>query len=102
MAGAPWLPSPKLFLILGLVYNILMVPLGLVKNLGTFTAIQMFIKILPILTLWNVPIQLCDISKSFLILFVYIIHVTVFRHQKLFETRAPLTNLLIKNKLITE
>lgn len=100
--GAPWVPNPKLFLAIGLLYNILMVPLGLVKNITSFTIIQMFIKVLPLWTLWNIPVTCGDVTKSFLILFVYLIHVTVFRHQRIFEARTPLTNILIKKKLISE
>ena len=96
--GSP-IPNPKLFLIFGLAYNILMVPLGLVKNVKLFTIINMFIKVLPIWTLLNTRTTPYDVKCGFLLVLMYLIYM-IFNKQNILESSKPLTNLLIKESII--
>ena len=95
--------NPKLALIIGIIANsiklIWMMWNSTIFYLLLFIVINVFIKVIPLLTLWNCPINFVKDSCHLLILFIiYLIWLvlnglTLYNYKEIFKM-VPLTNLI--------
>ena len=85
--------NPKLFLMLGLAINT--VQLFFVKDPVLFLCINLFIKVIPVLTLMHTRTTWIDTRAGLILGAVYLAWIFV-NHEPVFKQRTPLTDHLRK------
>ena len=88
--------NPFLFMILGGVVNIAELVLVKIKDPKMFFIVNLFIKILPIVSLIRTPTKLVDIQAGFVFFFMYLGWMALNRQDWL-KVRTPFTDF-IKDK----
>jgi hypothetical protein len=90
----PYNPFP--FLVVAGLFNLSQLLLGNIQDKTMFVIINIFIKVLPLLSLLKVPVRQVDIQAGFVYLFMYLVWMFINKEDWL-KTRTPLTDF-IKNK----
>ena len=85
--------NPKLFLILGLLVNT--VQLFFVKDPTTFVFVNVFIKVVPVLSLLHTTTTRRDTGAGLVFVAVYLVWVLLNR-ESVFKQRTPLTDYVHK------
>ena len=90
----PYNPFP--FLVIAGLFNMYQLLLGKIQDNTMFVIVNIFIKVLPILSLLKVPVRQVDIQAGFVYLFMYLLWMFINKEDWL-KARTPLIDF-IKNK----
>ena len=87
----PYNPFP--FLIVAGLFNMYQLLLGNIQDKTMFVIVNIFIKVLPILSLLKVPVRQVDIQAGFVYLFMYLTWMFINKEDWL-KARTPLTDFI--------
>ena len=91
--------NPKLFLVAGLIENTIQMFVFPPESIQSFLLVNVFIKLIPLLFVWNTVSTKRDIVFGLFLGLVYLVWIKLNR-QDVFKIRTPLTDFLRKYNLL--
>jgi len=90
--------NPKWFLVAGVIENVLLLVFTNVKHPLLFLLVNFFIKVLPLIAVWNTPTYSRDITAG-LVLFIMYIAWMGLNNESIFKVRTPVTDYIYTKSL---
>jgi len=92
--------NPKWFLVVGLIENVLLLVFTNIKHPLLFLLVNFFIKVLPLIAVWNMPTHSKDLTVG-LVLFIMYIAWMGLNNESIFKVRTPVTDYIYTKSLPT-